>query len=142
MCSKKASINLQLTRPSWNNLGMKENSRQKVKNLRGQKVSNQQDVGQKCRKAACMGTTLKTPVAHQKVSIKVRMMSVESPGRKSSKLTTPEARSPRADSKLEKPCIPDAQHFFQRSIFISHSSISRLETSRCTFAVKDFNNYD
>jgi hypothetical protein len=32
--------------------------------------------------------------------------------------------------------------FFQRSMFISHSSRSRLETSRCTCAVKDFNNYD
>ena len=34
------------------------------------------------------------------------------------------------------------EYFFQRSMFISHNSRSCLETSRCTCAVKDFNNYD
>ena len=110
----KASTDRQSTRPSWSDLGVKEGSRQEVRNLRGQKVRNPQDDVE----TACMGTMSKTTGAHQKVSINVSMVSLE-PEYKSSELVVPERRPSRVYPKLEEqsvgggdalpPCIPDAQ---------------------------------
>jgi hypothetical protein len=114
----KAIANRQSPRPSWKHLEEEERCRQKVRNLRGPEVTPQ-EVGQKCRGTACMGTMSKTTGANQTVSIKVSMVSLE-PEYKSSELVVPERRPSRGDPKLEEqsvgggvalpPCImPDAQ---------------------------------
>ena len=101
---------LHLCRNRLNNLKSENNFRQKVSNLKD---------GQQCRnETACMGKMLKTTGSHQKVSINVRMVSLE-PGNKSSELVVPERRPSRVYPKLEEqsvgggvalaPRSPDAQ---------------------------------